>query len=201
MNISSINNACTKPQTFFKGRDSYDEEFDALVDKTDTLKDSCNFSKDTKEAKEGEDEANNKKDFVGILLSLAVAGILTYGGGKIVAKKAASVFPKPAAFLSKHLAKFGDGKVLTGLENTLSKGKTIGKFGAKGVGKFRNMLKSDQALPTVAGLGTLVAGTTKIATTDGNKDGINDIAQKNVNVYKSVLNDLGTVGDVVKILA
>lgn len=53
----------------------------------------------------------------------------------------------------------------------------------------------------VAGVIGAIAGTTYIATTDGNGDGIADIAQKGVNVYNNAVRKFGPVAEAIRVLS
>jgi hypothetical protein len=181
MNVSAINCTPIKPKASFAGAE---QQFSQVVQQTNELRDSFVPEKDE----------NGNKSVVGTALSLATAGIVMYAGGKFAASKLIEVFPKAAEKLSAGLVKAADSKVVGNVSNFLaSKNGKIASKASEILNKTVENVKKPEALKNVAGGLALAIGLEKIATVDGNKDGINDIAQKNVNAYENAMKNMDLI--------
>ena len=191
MNISAVNCTPIKPQTSFgMATKETDEQYEKIVLAAQHLEDAFVPT----------EEENTKKSKLGIFTSVATAALVTYMGGKLAATKANEIFPKLAPTMEnagKLAAK--DGKVASNL----------GKIAQKAEEGARNIYKTKldkgegavNAMKNLAGTAALMLGLPKIVTVDGNKDGISDITQKNANAYKSTINNLGVVSELVDALS
>ncbi|MBQ9245874.1 hypothetical protein IJ182_06380 [bacterium] len=197
MNVSATNCSPIKPQVTF-GSENRTKDFQEVVDKSTQIRDT--FTPEKKE--------NGKKSFLGTALSLATAAVVSYAGGKFIAAKFVDVFPKAAEAVSTKLNQVPDtklvqkaGEFLANKKEALADKKVIGKL-VSGVNTIFNKgvdgFKGTKALNNVAGAAGLAVGFSKIATVDGNGDGINDITQKNVSAYKSAIESVGVLSEVVK---
>lgn len=225
MNVNSIQNINTNSKASFKGNDFDDEKnYRQLVDTALELRDTYEPKLNKKHKKQDSENQNpDRKNILAIGLSLGLAAFVTYAGGKLVAKKAVELFPKPTNFLSKQLEKASNIKAFDkasgffekhadkiaskeGKANQLTKAirtgrATVSNYTAKGIKGIQNGLKSEDAIAKTVGVAAATAGVSKVATVDGDHDGVKDIAQKSVNAYESAIKDLGSIASVIKIIS
>jgi len=205
MSISAINCTPIKPQVSFGSKQ--EDDYDKIILAAQKIEDSF-----TPKIVLEEKEAPEKKSLGSTLVSLGVAGLVMYAGGKLVASKANEVFPQLAPALEGGLKKAAGFVKDTAAKMTTKDNKIIQNAG-KGISKAeevaRNIYKNHiaksgdaaEAMKNIAGVGAVLAGTPTIATIDGNGDGISDIAQKNVNAYKSAIQNMGVVSEVIDALS
>ena len=188
MNINPTNCGQAR-QTAFKGIN--EENYEQFVERTEELSDT--FTKTKK---------NGKKSRLGILASIAMAGAVTFIGGKLLGDKLSRVFPKASEKISAHIEKFSNNKLFKAGEKVVEKLKgKPGEYAKKIYNGFTNLFKGKGNVANVAGiLGVATLGK-EIVTVDKNGDGIKDIAQKHVNAYKNASEKLGVVGDVAHMLS
>ena len=211
----------------FKGseKDKY-SEFDDMrnTNELEYYKTISNAMLDTMDSYEAsvkaEEDKKNKKNIFGVMLSIATAGVLAFAGGKIITDKLSKVFPKTAGSFKTGLSKLSDcgfwskakdfctkhsesvkpaeakiGKLFQGAKNTVM------KKSASGVELAQKGLKSEKALSNIVGGALAAGGVARIATVDGNGDGVKDITQKNVNAYKSAIEGIDIIQAVAKTLS
>ena len=192
MSITAINCTPIKPKVSF-GESNHEAEYSKVVNQAMDIRDSFTPQ-----------NGDNKgiKSVVGTAISLAAAAVVTYAGGKFVAAKLTDLFPKAANKLSAGLVKLADSKASANVANFLAgkKGKV-----AEGATKVFNGavdgLKKPEALKNIAAGAALAFGLGKIATVDGNNDGIKDITQKHVNAYKSAMENMGIFSEIISAIS
>lgn len=191
MKVSAINCTPIKPNVNF-GNGKIESDYSQVVEQTNALRDSFI----------PEENEEGKKSVVGTALSLATAGIVMYAGGKFAASKLAEVFPTAAQKLSDGLVKAADSKVVGKVSDFLaSKNGKVAEKASELFNKAVVNVKKPDALKNIAGATALAIGLEKIATVDGNKDGINDITQKHVNAYKSAMENMGVISEIASALS
>ena len=190
------------------------EYYNAISNAMTEVMDSYEASAKIKEDKK------NRKNIFGIVLSIATAGILAFAGGKIVTDKLSKVFPKTAGKFNNGLSKLSESGFWTKAKEFCTKHSEsakpaeakIGKFfqsakntlmkkSAAGVELAQNGLKSEKALSNIVGGALAAGGVARIATVDGNGDGVKDITQKNVNAYKSAIQGIDIIDAIAKTIA
>ena len=203
MNISAVNCTPIKPQASFgMATRETDNQYDKIVMAAQQLEDS--FVTPEKE--------DTQKSKLGVAASLAGAVLVTYMGGRFAAAKVIEAFPKAVPAMENGLKKasgFIQEKASTLAAKDGKVASTFGKIAKRAEEGARNVYKNRldkgdgaaTALKRLSGTAALMFGLPKIATVDGNNDGISDITQKNANAYKSALNSIGIVSDVVDALS
>ena len=203
MNISAVNCTPIKPQTSFgMATQETDDQYEKIVLAAQQLEDAFVPTQ----------EENTKKSKLGILASVATAALVTYMGGKLAATKANEIFPKLAPAMENGLKKasgFIQEKAGKLAEKDGKAASNLGKIAQKAEEGARNIYKTKldkgegavNAMKNLAGTAALMFGLPKIVTVDGNNDGISDITQKNANAYKSTINNLGVVSELVDALS
>jgi hypothetical protein len=208
MNISAINCTPIKPKTSFSGgidenKDYYSfEDVQKVMDLTNQLDDS--FTK--------EDNSDVKQKSK-LQTAVSVAGALdtTFALGKSVASYAFSISPKLPSKLN-GVIKAGGNFIKNNSEKLASKNGKVAQFIGKNVGKLENTARQaytnavansnvNQVLSNIAGVAAVGGIASKVITVDGNKDGVKDIAQENVNAYKNALGTFDTLKSVADALA
>ena len=214
------------PAISFKGGENvFGEEFEkdniSDIEYYRKISDAMMDTMDAYQPSEKEEDKKNKKNILGVALSLATAGILAFVGGKIITDKLSQIFPKTAGAASKKLAKFADGEFLNKVTGFFEKHSTVTeKVNAGKIGKWfrnkkasasklvvsalnwaKNGLKSEKALSNLGGAALAAAGVSRIATVDGNGDGVKDITQKNVNAYKSAIQGIDILEAITKTIS
>jgi hypothetical protein len=208
MNISAINCTPIKPKTSFSGgidenKDYYSfEDVQKVMDLTNQLDDS--FTK--------EDNSDVKqKSKLQTAVSVAGALATTFALGKSVASYAFSISPKLPSKLN-GVIKAGGNFIKNNSEKLASKNGKVAQFIGKNVGKLENTARQaytnavansnvNQVLSNIAGVAAVGGIASKVITVDGNKDGVKDIAQENVNAYKNALGTFDTLKSVADALA
>ncbi len=199
MSISAVNCTPIKPQVAF-GKEVDFSDVDRLYDasrKYDEFIDSSN-------------DKPKKKSIFKTFISVGMAVAATFIGGKLLAAKALEILPKNTSDKIADFAKFVFGKVSNGLiilsqnekhvrlANAAEHANNILSSFKSGMSNVVKNQGVDGIIKNTAGLASIVGLTPKIVTADGNNDGIADIAQEGVNAYKSALDELGVVSDIIK---
>jgi hypothetical protein len=207
MNISAINCTPIKPKTSFSGgidenKDYYSfEDVQKVMDLTNQLDDS--FTK--------EDNSDVKqKSKLQTAVSVAGALATTFALGKSVASYAFSISPKLPSKLNGVL-KAGGNFIKNNSEKLASKNGKVAQFIGKNVGKLENTARQaytnavansnvNQVLTNLAGVAAVGGIASKVITVDGNRNGVKDIAEENVNAYKNALGTLDTLKNIANAL-
>ena len=183
-------------------------EIDEMVSSLQTLDDS--FSKVTKSKKDGD-----KKNLLGIATSIGVGALLMCAASQYAAGKCIKIpiFEKIPDLMEKVLKGVSNQavKLSSTLQGTDKKGL---KFVGSGIGKAeefaKNLYKTNikgvdgtasEAFVKLAGVAGAIFGTKALVETDGNGDGISDIAQKSQNAYKGMLKNAEALNTVIKFIA
>lgn len=204
MNVSALNSTPLKPQPSF-GREYQIEDAEHIMELSEQLSDS--FDKV---------EKPQVKSAGGILASVIGAILTTFVVGKCAAAKVITAFPSLSTKVNDGLRKganfvknYAD-DLANGVK--LQKGGKYTKFVGEKVGIAENSLRSvyknlvnkmgtDGLIKNAVGVGAVAAIAPEILKVDGNKDGIADIAQRNVSAYKNALNNVGIVSEIVDSLS
>lgn len=204
MNISATSSTQITPQASF-GRDYQIEDAERVMKLTEELQDS--FKKN--------DEVEHKSAS-SICVSVLGAVLTSFILGKCAASKVMTAFPSITSKLSSGLRKganlvrdFSD-DVAQGVK--LKKGGKGAKFVAKNIGKaekfareqfvkLRDKSSTENIITNAVGLASVATIAPEVLSVDGNKDGVSDIAQKNVNAYRNAINNVGIVSEIVEALA
>ncbi len=209
MNISAIA-GCTpiKPQVSF-GSDQK-RDYNKVVSAANNIADS--FDTQKKQETKTDENIPEKKSKLGVLVSLGAACLVMYAGGKFAASKVNEIFPKFAPAFEKGLKRTADfvkekSSALAEKDGKIAS--TAGRIveGAEKTARniYKKCIKKDgnaaEAFKNLAGAAAVAVGLPQIAAADGNKDGIRDISQKNVNAYKSAIENVGFLSEIVNILS
>lgn len=201
----------------FKANEKFDlDDFEKSINAVRILENKQ--KKDTVEfSDENENQEPKKKNI--LELGLSIAG--TVIGAFLLSKKAYNkATPKIKEALSKISQSYdlkgvannfqklaldpAKGKVKTVIENS----KLLNNINEKAKTIINNLTTKDNFVvnklkdkANVAGVIGAVAGTTYVATTDGNEDGVADIAQKGVNAYRNAIEKLEPLAEAIKVLS
>ena len=141
------------------------------------------------------------KSFIGTAVSVLTAAAVSYVGGRFAADKFSVIFSKQAGKLNTFFNNYGSklaqksGKLLEGKSGKITKiAKTVSD-------KVVGQLTGEKALMNVAGAVSVATLFPQLVTIDGNKDGKADITQKKISAYKSLMDNMGVVSELAKIIA
>ncbi len=208
MNISANNSINGNVNTTF-GKEYKIEDAEHIARLTEELKDSFIKGNEGKEVPE-------MKSFAGICASAIGAVLTTFVIGKCAASKVMTAFPGLTSKASNYIRKnanfvrdYAD-DVANGIK--LKKGGKYTKAAAEGIGKaekfarekfisLRDKMGTEGIISNMAGAAAIASVAPEILSVDGNKDGISDIAQRNVNAYKNAAQNIGIISEVVNALA
>ena len=193
------------------------DEVDEITRSLETLNDS--FSKAVKSKKVNEDSENNKdsdkKNVLGIAASVGAGAIVMCAAAQFFAGKCIQIpmFAKIPNLMEKAFKGISNQavKLSSTLQGTDKKalnlvGSGIGKAEEFAKNLYKTDIKgvegtADKAFIKLAGLTGAIFGTKALVETDGNGDGISDIAQKSQNAYAGMLQNAQALDTVVKLLA
>ena len=206
MSISAINCTPIKPQTSFGSAQGVDEA-QKVLELSRQLNDSFTCSKCSDGDCDSEKVTNKNplQTAISVLGACATMFALGKGAGKGVVALAKKVpasakenilntGKKAAAAISEQAAKLPKNeKVSTILSNTV--GKAFNR--AKDV----VMKNPEKSFTTAAGVLAATTLVPSIATVDGNKDGVADIAQNNINAYASAFKKAEIFSDMINALS
>lgn len=183
-------------------------EIDEMVTSLQTLDDS--FSKVTKSKKDGD-----KKNFLGIAASVGAGAIVMCAAAQFFAGKCIQIpmFAKIPNLMEKAFKGISNQavKLSSTLQGTDKRGLKLVGSGVEKIEEFaKNLYKTNikgadgtasEAFVKLAGAAGAIFGTKALVETDGNGDGISDIAQKSQNAYSGMLKNAQALDTVVKLLA
>lgn len=204
MNVSALNSTPAKIQPSF-GREYQIEDAEHIMELSEQLGDSFNKAEKAEVKSAGE-----------ILASVIGAVLTTFVIGKCAASKVTTAFPSLTTKLTNGLRKGANSvknyadDVAKGVK--LQKGGKYAKiageklavaenFARNGYKKLAGKVGAEGIITNAVGLGAVAAIAPEIMKVDGNKDGIADIAQRNVSAYKNALNSFGIVSELVESLS
>ena len=216
MNVSAINCTPIKPKVSFgNGADDFSDA-QKVLDLSKQLND--NFQK-------GDDPEHKSP----IQTAISVAGALatTFVLGKVAASKIITAFPNLLSKAGQGARKVAEKaktvkvpnfvknikfpeKVQAGLNKVAnnpvvkSVSEKATKFAGEAATKAANYVKTqspEKLFTNGAGIASMLALGGQIAKVDGNKDGISDIAQENVNAYRSMAQNAGIFTEIVEALS
>ena len=184
------------------------DEIDEMVTSLQTFDDS--FSTVTKSKKDGD-----KKNFLGIATSIGVGALLMCAASQYAAGKCIKIpiFSKIPDLMEKAFKGVSNQavKLSSTLQGTDKKGLKLVGSGVGKVEEFaKNLYKTNikgadgtasEAFVKLAGAAGAIFGTKALVETDGNGDGISDIAQKSQNAYTGMLQNAEALNTLVKVLA
>lgn len=206
MNVSAINCTPIKPQASF-GYAQGAEEAQRVLELSKQLKDS--FNKEVQQGNESSEGKITNKNPIQTTLSVLGACATMFALGKGAGKGVVAVAKKLPEGFKENVLKSGS-SVKTFISNQASKfsGKeTSPNFLLKSIGKALKNAKAtisknpEKSFTNATGI---IAATTlvpAITTADGNKDGIADIAQNNINAYVDVFKRAEIFSDIVNALS
>lgn len=204
MNVSALNSTPLKPQPSF-GREYQIEDAEHIMELSEQLSDS--FDKV---------EKPQVKSAGGIFASVIGAVLTTFVIGKCAAAKVITAFPslstkindglrKGANFVKNYADDLANGvKLQKGGKYTKFVGEKVGIAENSLRGLYKNLVNkmgTDGLIKNIVGVGAVATIAPEIVKVDGNKDGIADIAQRNVSAYKNALNNVGIVSEIVDSLS
>lgn len=204
MNVSALNSTPLKPQPSF-GREYQMEDVEHIMELSEQLNDSFKSSEEAEVKSAG-----------GIFASVIGAILTTFVIGKCTASKVTTAFPALSSKITDGLRKSANlvknyaNDLANGVK--LQKGGKYSKFVGEKIGIAENLLRNEYKklaakmgpegiITNAVGLGAVAAIAPEILKVDGNKDGIADIAQRNVSAYKNALNNVGIVSEIVDSLS
>lgn len=206
MNVSAVNCTPIKPQAF--GNEKNFDDAQKILDMSKELSDSF--------GKEGQDKKTKAQTLVSVLGALATTFVL----GKVMAGKVLTAFPTLPAKIAEGAGKLKGLASKIKIPNAIKTSKPMTKLASNT--KLQNAASvisekagaaiesakgyiaekgSDAVIKDAAGLASMAAFGSKIAKVDGNKDGVADIAQNNVNAYKNAVDQMGIIGEITKALS
>lgn len=208
MSISAINCTPIKPQVSFGNEEDAKKTGAKEVDFSVVERLYDDSRKYDQFGKKSADQPN-RKSLSKTAASIAVALAATYIGGKLLASKALDLFPKASGKIFESVKKLGNGLLNKteqlanneGHKNIAKVAKKANEVLAKLKTKAVEAIKNDGAdslIKKAAGVVTVAGLAPKVVTADGNNDGIADIAQEGINAYKSALDEVAVVSDIIK---
>ncbi len=215
MSISAINCTPIKPNVAFGNSTTTEDtqKYTEIVKATDSLNNQLVKSQDIKTP-------------VQVALSVALAGLAAYAGGKAITSIVTKAFPNAGDKAFKYLkigadkvkgeaAKLGEkaanggkfAKVESYASKALAKSEDVARKAFKKIayaGIAENVTgtaRTAQALGNVIGAGAAAKVLADVCITDKNKDGVKDIAQKSQNIYTGTKTTYGNAMETAGVFA
>lgn len=195
MNISAANCTSISHQTSF-GKEYDVEDAQRVLDLSKELNDS--FSAENQPEKKG--IVGKAASYAGAVASIYITGLCL---AKLASKASDTLLMpclrKSANFVKNNAAKLSrvENKHISSAAKNISKAENIARETFK---KIRNSENAQGLFGKIVGTASVVAVAPKILKADGNKDGVSDIAQKNINAYSTAVRNMGIVSEMIETL-
>lgn len=195
MNIAAANSASISHQTSF-GKEYNVEDAQRVLDLSKELNDS--FAQENQPEKKG--VLGKAASYAGAVASIYITGLCL---AKLVSKAGDTlIIPclrNGANFVKNSAAKLSgvENKYISSAARNVSKAENLAR---EAFVKIRNSENAQGLFGKIVGTASVVAVAPKILKADGNKDGVSDIAQKNINAYSSAVRNMGIVSEMIETL-
>lgn len=196
MNISAVNSTSISRQTSF-GKEYNVEDAQRVLDLSKELNDS--FCLENEPEKKG--VMGKAASYAGAVASIYITGLCLAK----LASKAGSTMLMPcikdgANFVRNSASKLSrvENKYISSAAKNVSKAENIAR---ETFVKISNSESAQGVFGKIIGTASVVAVAPKILKADGNKDGVSDIAQKNINAYSNAVKNMGIVSDMIETLS
>lgn len=206
MSISAINCTPIKPQASFGSAQGVDEA-QKVLELSKQLNDS--FASGTRCNGDCDEEKVTNKNPIQTTISVLGACATMFALGKGAGKGAVALAKKVPASAKENILNTGKKAVSVISEQVakLPKNEKVSTILSNTVGKAFNRAKDvvmknpEKSFTTAAGVLAATTLVPSIATADGNKDGVADIAQNNINAYASAFKKAEIFSDMIDALS